>query len=156
MSCASCVARVEKAIRGAPGVASASVNLATKRAEVGFSGLPDVGAVVTAIGKAGYEIVVETVRFNIDKLNCASCVNRAERALKSVAGVVEANVNLATKTATVRFVAGPQTRALLPRLRLRPAIPRMKSRPVRRPSRSQTGARRKPKIFFVPSSWLWS
>ena len=106
MSCASCVARVEKAIRGAPGVASASVNLATKRAEVGFSGLPDVGAVVTAIGKAGYEIVVETVRFNIDKLNCASCVNRAERALKSVAGVVEANVNLATKTATVRFVAG--------------------------------------------------
>ncbi|MGO9234674.1 MAG: heavy metal translocating P-type ATPase [Methylocella sp.] len=106
MSCASCVARVEKAIRGAPGVASASVNLATKRAEVGFSGLPDVGAVVTAIGKAGYEIAFETARFNIDKLNCASCVNRAERALKSVAGVVEANINLATKNATVRFVAG--------------------------------------------------
>ena len=106
MSCASCVARVEKAIRGAPGVASASVNLATKRAEVGFSGLPDVGAVVAAIGKAGYETAFETARFNIDKLNCASCVNRAERALKSVAGVVEANVNLATKTATVRFVAG--------------------------------------------------
>ncbi len=36
MSCASCVARVEKAIRDAPGVASASVNLATERAEVGF------------------------------------------------------------------------------------------------------------------------
>ncbi|HUB65149.1 MAG TPA: heavy metal translocating P-type ATPase [Methylocella sp.] len=106
MSCASCVARVEKAIRAAPGVASAAVNLATERAEVGFSGPPEVEAVVAAIGKAGYEALVETARFDVEKLKCASCVNHAEKAFKSVAGVVEANVNLATNTGTVRFVAG--------------------------------------------------
>ncbi len=106
MECASCVARVEKAIRSAPGVASASVNLATQRAEVGFSGSPDIEAVVTAIGKAGYETPIETARFDVEKLSCASCVNRAEKAFKSVAGVVEANVNLATMTGTVRFAAG--------------------------------------------------
>jgi P-type Cu+ transporter len=106
MACASCVARVEKAIRAAPGVASASVNFATQRATVGFSGSPDIGAVVAAIGKAGYETPIETARFDIEKLKCASCVNHAEKAFKSVAGVVEANVNLATNRGTVRFVAG--------------------------------------------------
>ncbi|WOJ88899.1 heavy metal translocating P-type ATPase [Methylocapsa polymorpha] len=106
MACASCVARVEKAISAAPGVASAAVNLATKRASVTFSGSPDIEAVVAAIRKAGYETAIETARFNIEKLNCASCVNRAERAFKSVPGVVEANVNLAAKTGTVRFVSG--------------------------------------------------
>jgi copper chaperone CopZ len=34
MACDSCVERVEKAIRATPGVVSAAVNLATKRAEV--------------------------------------------------------------------------------------------------------------------------
>ncbi len=38
MSCASCVARIEKAIRAVPGVSDVAVNLATERAEVHFSG----------------------------------------------------------------------------------------------------------------------
>ena len=59
MTCDSCVERVEKAIRATPGVVSASVNLATKRAEVTFSGVPDIAAVIAAIGVAGYECMVE-------------------------------------------------------------------------------------------------
>ncbi len=59
MACESCVERVEKAIRATPGVVSASVNLATKRAEVVFSGVPDIAAVIAAIGVAGYECAVE-------------------------------------------------------------------------------------------------
>ncbi len=109
MECASCVARVEKALRAAPGVASASVNLATNRADVTFAGSPDIAAAVAAIGKAGYGTGMETARFNIEKLSCASCVNHAEKAFKSVAGVVEANVNLAAKTGTARFVSGATT-----------------------------------------------
>ena len=50
---------VEKAIRATPGVVSASVDLATKRAEVIFSGIPDIAAVIAAIGVAGYECMVE-------------------------------------------------------------------------------------------------
>ena len=34
MTCASCVGRVERALRGVPGVIDASVNLATERARV--------------------------------------------------------------------------------------------------------------------------
>ncbi|HEV7912065.1 MAG TPA: heavy metal-associated domain-containing protein [Methylocella sp.] len=59
MASDSCVERVEKAIRATPGVVSASVNVATKRAEVTFSGIPDLAAVIAAIGVAGYECVVE-------------------------------------------------------------------------------------------------
>jgi Cu+-exporting ATPase len=59
MACESCVARVEKAISATPGVVSASVDLATKRANVVFSGVPDVAAVIAAIGEAGYECAIE-------------------------------------------------------------------------------------------------
>jgi heavy metal translocating P-type ATPase len=56
MSCASCVGRVEKAIRAVPGVADAAVNLATGRAEVTFSAdEADAGAVADRIRRAGYE-----------------------------------------------------------------------------------------------------
>jgi Cu+-exporting ATPase len=43
------------------------------------------------------------VRFPVEGMTCAACVNRIERYLRKVEGVEEATVNLATKTATVRF-----------------------------------------------------
>ena len=54
MSCASCVARVEKALLKTPGVVAASVNLATERASVEAG--PDVAAsaLLAAVEKAGY------------------------------------------------------------------------------------------------------
>nr|WP_269474049.1 heavy metal translocating P-type ATPase [Variovorax sp. PBS-H4] len=56
MTCASCVARVEKALAGVPGVDSATVNLATEKAEVRFAGRDvDVPALLAAVRKAGYE-----------------------------------------------------------------------------------------------------
>ena len=53
MTCASCVARVEKAIKAVPGVRDASVNLATERAAVKGDGL-DPQAIVAAVEQAGY------------------------------------------------------------------------------------------------------
>jgi Cu+-exporting ATPase len=55
MTCASCAARVEKALARVPGVRSASVNLATEKAQVRLAGR-DVGvdALVAAVQKAGY------------------------------------------------------------------------------------------------------
>ncbi|WP_323144333.1 heavy metal translocating P-type ATPase [Massilia phyllosphaerae] len=57
MTCASCVARVEKALRGVPGVDDASVNLATEKARVQGAAI-DVQAVLAAIDRAGYEALV--------------------------------------------------------------------------------------------------
>jgi Cu+-exporting ATPase len=55
MTCASCVARVEKALKKVPGVVSAEVNLATERAEVTLAGRQgDIAPLLHAVEKAGY------------------------------------------------------------------------------------------------------
>jgi Cu+-exporting ATPase len=54
MHCASCVARVEKALAGVPRVQSASVNLATERAEVVAPGGVTAAALEEAARQAGY------------------------------------------------------------------------------------------------------
>ncbi|HEV8639087.1 MAG TPA: heavy metal-associated domain-containing protein, partial [Chloroflexota bacterium] len=57
MTCASCVRRVEKALAKVPGVAEASVNLATEKARIAFdpaqASLADLRA---AVEKAGYRV----------------------------------------------------------------------------------------------------
>ena len=56
MTCASCSARVEKALAKVPGVASVSVNLATEKATVNLSdAATGVDALIAAVTKAGYQ-----------------------------------------------------------------------------------------------------
>jgi Au+-exporting ATPase len=55
MTCASCVSRVERALRAVPGVRTASVNLATERAQVEADGSVDALDLVRAVAEAGYE-----------------------------------------------------------------------------------------------------
>lgn len=55
MTCASCVARVEKALLAVPGVVSATVNLATERASLSASGSVTDRDLVAAVSSAGYE-----------------------------------------------------------------------------------------------------
>lgn len=55
MTCASCVARVEKSLLKVPSVASASVNLATRRATVQLSKGTDLDPLFKAVEKAGYK-----------------------------------------------------------------------------------------------------
>jgi Cu+-exporting ATPase len=103
MTCASCVGRVEKAIRAIDGVTAANVNLATERASISFASADaDPHAVIKAIRDVGYESIPATVELKISGMSCASCVGRVEKALKRVPGVVKATVNLATERATVR------------------------------------------------------
>jgi Cu+-exporting ATPase len=54
MTCASCVARVEKALLKVPGVSSASVNLATEKATVQALSTVSVAALTSAVERAGY------------------------------------------------------------------------------------------------------
>jgi Cu+-exporting ATPase len=48
---------------------------------------------------------IETVSFPVEGMTCASCVNRITRFLTKVDGVEEANVNLASESATIRYDA---------------------------------------------------
>ena len=107
MTCASCVARNERALRKVDGVADAAINLATERATITFD--PErvsVSDLVQVVEGAGYGVVTAQETLPILGMTCASCVSRVERALRRPAGVVTASVNLATEKATVTYVPG--------------------------------------------------
>src|SRR5689334_3713021 len=57
MTCASCVARIEKALQRVAGVDRVSVNLATEEARV--EGAADTAALVGAVEDAGYEAALK-------------------------------------------------------------------------------------------------
>ena len=112
MSCASCVAHVEKALTRVPGVESASVNLATETATVAAAPEVAFDALVQAVEKAGYEVVRDETVLDIEGMSCAACVGRVEKVLLRVPGVVTASVNLAARNARVE-TAGEVTVAEL-------------------------------------------
>ena len=112
MTCASCVARNEKALRKVEGVDDASVNFATEKATIAFD--PDVVSadeLVHAVEAAGYGVVTAQETLPILGMTCASCVSRVERALRKPPGVLKADVNLATEKATVTYIPGQASRA---------------------------------------------
>ncbi|MBY4792902.1 heavy metal translocating P-type ATPase [Burkholderia multivorans] len=124
MTCASCVSRVEKALAKVPGVARATVNLATERATVEASADVSAPRLAEAVEQAGYHATpvesapsavtsapidrdaTHSIDLDIGGMTCASCVSRVEKALEKVPGVTHASVNLATERASVR-AAGP-------------------------------------------------
>ncbi|MFC7514396.1 heavy metal translocating P-type ATPase [Herbaspirillum sp. GCM10030257] len=116
MTCASCVARVEKALAKVPGVNGASVNLATEKATVHAQTGISLKALTGAVEKAGYHVALEPVSLSITGMTCASCVARVEKALKKVPGVQDASVNLATEKAQVQ-AAGVTAEALIAAVR---------------------------------------
>ena len=107
MTCASCVARVERALKKVPGVSEATVNLASERVAVLYDGqASSIEDLFEAVEEAGYEPRRESVTVGVEGMTCASCVRRVENALAKVPGVLSASVNLATERATVQFLPG--------------------------------------------------
>ncbi|WP_085314930.1 heavy metal translocating P-type ATPase [Derxia lacustris] len=103
MTCAACAGRIEKLLRRVPGVESASINLATETASVRAAGELGFDALRGAVERAGFSVGTRLLRIGVDGMTCASCVARVEKALARVPGVLSAEVNLATETATLRL-----------------------------------------------------
>jgi len=129
MSCASCVNRIEKTLLTIDGVASASVNLATEKARIvvsdAFSASLDSDNLVIAfmqtcihaIEKTGYQVTTQKHVLTVNKMSCASCVGRVEKALKHVLGVLDVSVNLATEKAHITSIADVETATLIAALK---------------------------------------
>ncbi|AKU94955.1 Lead, cadmium, zinc and mercury transporting ATPase [Labilithrix luteola] len=108
MTCASCVRRVEKALVATDGVSKADVNYALGRATVTYDPARSSRKVLAdAVRDAGYEVpeVEKTVELGVIGMTCAACVKRVDKALRAVDGVRDANVNLVTHRATIKFDA---------------------------------------------------
>ena len=109
MTCAGCVGKVERALSAVPGVHKATVNFAARNALV-ESDETSLDALTAAIAEAGYTVRSETVSLEVSNMSCASCVGRVEDVLLQQPGVLDAAVNFASGSATVRYLAG-QTEA---------------------------------------------
>ncbi len=109
LTCGSCVARAETALAAVPGVISAQVNLATRRADLVTGEGFDATALAGAMDKAGYPVHPidgKALRVSVANMTCGGCSSRAEKALNALPEVLEAQVNLALKRADLRLADG--------------------------------------------------
>ncbi len=110
ISCASCVAKIEKGLSQLSGVADAKVNFATERAAISFDpNQVQIKDFIQTIQDLGYEPGTERVILPVQGMSCASCVNKVQAALSNVPGVIRADVNFATEKATVEYISGQVT-----------------------------------------------
>ncbi|XP_076028176.1 copper-transporting ATPase 2 isoform X2 [Genypterus blacodes] len=112
MTCASCVANIEKNLLKHRGVVSVLVSLMAGKAEVNYDG--------QAVSAAGVTQLIEDLGFGasliednavthgkldltVTGMTCASCVHNIESKLTTTKGILGASVALATKKAQIQF-----------------------------------------------------
>jgi Cu+-exporting ATPase len=106
MSCASCAATIEKALKAVDGVSAAAVNFAAEKAMIEYEPSQVKDAVlVKAVESAGYAVLGEKERtiLRIGGMSCASCAQTIEKNLKKTKGVLKASVNFASQKALVDY-----------------------------------------------------
>ena len=105
MTCANCVATVERGLKKQPGVQAVVVNLSSERATVTFdpltATLPDL---VARVERAGYGIATGEADLVIKRLSDDNDARRLEKALLKLDGVLGAAVSLTTERARIRYV----------------------------------------------------
>jgi len=91
MTCANCVATVERNLKKVEGVESANVNLSSERAAVTYDpGKANLDEFIKRVQGAGYQVAMGEASLGIKNLSDASDVRRLEKALNSQEGVIEA------------------------------------------------------------------
>jgi P-type Cu+ transporter len=111
MTCANCVASVERNAKKAGGVTDAAVNFASEKVTISYDptvmdGKEVLSDVMARVKRAGYEVPTAETELALLGMTCANCANTIQRRLNKVDGVVEATVNFANERATVRYVPG--------------------------------------------------
>ena len=110
MTCASCSQTIENVLKKTSGVTNVNVNLATEKAYITYDANKiSEKELLVIINSTGYNASLETEKtiIKIGGMTCASCSQTIEKTLKNTAGVIEANVNLASEKATIEY--NPQT-----------------------------------------------
>jgi len=112
MTCANCVATVERNLKKLDGVGNAVVNLSSERATVEFDSsllaLPDL---VARVERSGYGIATGEADLIIKRLADDNDARRLEKTLSDLDGVLEAQVNFTSEKARVRYIPTVVTQA---------------------------------------------
>ena len=105
MTCANCVATVERNLKKVNGVQTAVVNLSSERAMIDFdpalTALPDL---IGRVERAGYGVATGEANFAIRRMSDDTDARRLEKSLQGLDGVLSAQVIYASETARIRYV----------------------------------------------------
>lgn len=112
MTCANCVATVERNLKKVEGVTQVMVNLSSERATVVFdpqrAGLPDL---IARVERAGYGVAMGEAEFILKRLADDNDARRLEKALRRLDGVMEVQVSLADEKVRLRYIPTLVTQA---------------------------------------------
>jgi Cu+-exporting ATPase len=105
MTCANCVATVERNLKKETGVESASVNLSSERASVSYDPrLADLPALVARVERAGYGVATGEAELIVKRLADDNDARRLEKKLLTLEGVLEVSASVATDRVRVRYI----------------------------------------------------
>ncbi|XP_055015256.1 copper-transporting ATPase 1 isoform X2 [Boleophthalmus pectinirostris] len=120
MTCASCVANIERNLKNEPGIHSVLVALMASKAEVRYnSEATDPMKIAESIKELGFTASVMenyegsdgNLELVIRGMTCASCVHKIESSLMKEKGIIYASVALATNKAHIKYdaeIMGPR------------------------------------------------
>ena len=105
MTCANCVATIERSVKKLPGVQNTIVNLASERAVVDFNPTAlSLDTIISRIENAGYGIATGELEVEISHIGETSDAIRLENGLKKNEGVISVIVNLASEKAKIQYI----------------------------------------------------
>jgi Cu+-exporting ATPase len=117
MTCANCVATVERNLKKDKGVKTANVNLSSERATVEYD--PEVSKLdnlIERVTKAGYGVATGEADLMIKRMSDDSDARRIERAIQKMEGVLNVNVSITTEQAKIRYIPTLVSQAELRRM----------------------------------------
>jgi Cu+-exporting ATPase len=105
MTCANCVATIERNLKKVNGVQVAMVNLSSERATVEYDpGLTEIKDLVGRVERAGYGVATGEADLVIHRMSDDNDARRLERSLNQLEGVLEATVSYASERARAVYV----------------------------------------------------
>ena len=118
MTCANCVATVERNLKKVDGVNQATVNLSSERATVEFDpNLATLDDVISRVRRAGYDIAIGDADFIVQHMSDDNDARRLESDLSQLDGVLSAQVIYGAEKAHVEYIP-----TMISQLDLRKAI----------------------------------
>ncbi len=105
MTCANCVATIERNLKKVDGVEQTAVNLSSERATVGYDeNIASVNDFVERVRRAGYDVAMADGEFIIKHLSDANDARQIEKTLIAVDGITEATMNPTSGKLLVKYI----------------------------------------------------
>lgn len=105
MTCANCVATVERNLKKDKGVTIANVNLSSERATVEYD--PEIsrlGDLIERVNKAGYGVASGEADLLIKHMSDDNDARRIERAVNKIEGVLDVSVSITSEHAKIKYI----------------------------------------------------